>query len=80
MALFLVVDLWLVARRCFWFVRVESEDGGRGEGGGEICHRALHCSLHHHECRNVDGFFGKGRCGHFPYMLRVRYISQHVCV
>ena len=61
-------------------MRVESEEGGRREGGGENCHSALHCSLHHQEYRNVDGCTLKWCCGHFSYRLRDRYISQHVFV
>ncbi len=75
--------LLLVADEAFGFVRVESGEGGRGEWGGGNCHRALHCSLHHPRavcCPTVDGFFYKGRCGHFSYRVRVRYIAQHVFV
>ncbi len=61
-------------------MRVESEEGGWGEGGGEICHSALHCSLHPQEYRNVDGCTLKWCCGHFSYRLRVQYISQQVFV
>ncbi len=61
-------------------MRVESEEGGRGEGGGDNCHSALHCSLHHQEYRNVDSCTSKWCHGHFSYRLRDRYISQHVFV
>jgi hypothetical protein len=47
--------LLLVADEAFGFVRVESEEGGRGDLGGRRCHCPLHCSLHHPEYCNVDG-------------------------
>ncbi len=52
--------LLLVADEAVGFVRVECEEGGRGEWGGGNCHRALHCSLHHPRAvcsPTVDGFF-----------------------
>ena len=54
--------LLLVADEAFGFVRVESEEGGRGKWGGGSYHCALHCSLHppeyatRHLC-NLDVFW-----------------------
>ncbi len=53
---------------------------GGERGGGDICHSALHCSLHHQEYRNVDGCTLKWCCGHFSYRLTVQYIFQHVFI
>ena len=61
-------------------MRVESEEGGRGDLGGRRGHCPLHCSLHHPEDCNVDGCTLRWCCGHFSYRLRVRYIAQHVFV
>ena len=72
--------LLVVADEAFGFVRVESEEGGRGKWGGGRYHCALHCSLHPPEYCNVDGCTLGWCCGHFSYRLRVRYISQHVFV
>jgi hypothetical protein len=76
----LFVEEVFVAEEAFGFVRVVSEDGGRGGRGVENLHSASHCSLHHLEYRNVDGCTLGWCCGHFSYRLRVRYIAQHVFV